>query len=187
MNHMARQPDQSDQPGVEPCAEWKHVMFGDFATPSGFGSFAYIPREPADQPTIQIVVDTWLQNDVLTIEEFWEAFDCQACSDWSKMQPNGTPFGGAWDTNTSNAWDLTRLQNFVCLAKLQFSRRTILYAIDFLCGHRCESVLQVKHWLEWIRQHVKTTQQIDLLLVQHDVQELDTFAELHNVSVCDDF
>ena len=187
------QSDQSDQtsqpgqPGVDQCAEWSHVMWAEYTTPSGFCCHSYIPRQPADQETIQIVVDLWQQNERLTTNEFWEAFNCQACSDWSKMQPDGTSFGGAWLTDKSNAWDLTRLQNFACLAELQFPRRTILYAIDFLCPRRCESVIQVKEWLEWIRQHVKATEQIDLALVQHDMQELDEFAKMHNVSVAHNF
>ena len=181
------QSDQTGQPGVGQCTEWSQVMWAEYTTPSGFGCYPYIPRQPANQKTIQIVVDLWQQNDRLTTQEFWEAFDCEACSDWSKMQPDGTPFGGAWLTDKSNAWNLTRLQNFVCLAELQFPRRTILYAIDFLCGRRCESVIQVKEWLEWIRQRVKATEQIDLALVQHDMQELYGFAKMHNVSVAHDF
>ena len=117
-------------------------MWAEYTTPSGFCCHSYIPRQPADQETIQIVVDLWQQNERLTTQEFWEAFDCQACTDWDTMQPDGTSFGGAWLTDRSNARELTRLQNFACLAKLQFPRRTILYAIDFLCPRRCESVIQ---------------------------------------------
>ena len=46
---------------------------------------------------------------------------------------------------------------------------------------------KVKDWLEWIRQHVKATEQIHLAMVQHDMQELDEFAKMHNVSVAHDF
>ena len=168
--------DQSDQPGAWNYPMWLHYNLGN-----GFMMCCTRPTHPADPETVQQVVELWQQNQVLTIQQFWEKFDDVACSDWNKMQPDGKPFGGAWDLDDRDAaWNLTRYQNFVCLAKMAFPRHCLLYAVDFLCHYRCESPVQVKDWLEWIRNHVKTTHQLEL--VQHDdMHALEEFAQLHSV------
>lgn len=32
----------------------------------------------------------------MAAETFYKAYDDDACTDWNKMEPDGTPFGGAW-------------------------------------------------------------------------------------------
>jgi hypothetical protein len=170
-------PDQSVQSGA-----WKYPMWLHHNIGNGFVMQCVRPTRPADPETVQQVVELWQQNQAMTIQQFWDKFDHVACSDWSKMQPDGEPFGGAWDLDDlvgSTAWNLTRYQNFVCLAKMAFPRQCLLYAVDFLCCYRCESPVQVKDWLEWIRNHVKATHHLEL--VQHDMHELEEFARLNNV------
>ena len=184
-NDQNDSPDQNDPDGLADQPAWNYPMWLHLNIGNGFWMQCVRPTHPADPETVQQVVELWQQNQAMTIQQFCDKFDHVACSDWSKMQPDGEPFGGAWDLDDlddpdgSTAWDLTRYQNFVCLAKMPFPRQCLLYAVDYLCSFRCESPVQVKDWLEWIRSHVEATHQLDL--VQHDMHELEEFARLKNV------
>lgn len=93
-----------------------------------------------------------LYNDTsMTDEEFKIWFKRNACTEWCKMQPNGEYFGGYYDTDRENAFDLTHKKNLDSLLKLPYSRKLMCETIDIGCGNLNESVRYTNFLCEWIK------------------------------------
>ena len=81
------------------------------------------------------------QQAPLNDAQFIEWFEEHACTDWGKMQRDGTPFGGFWDIDDgSKAYDLTKADNLRGLLELPYPRRLMKTAINYGCSTRLECV-----------------------------------------------
>jgi len=171
MSEAAHTPTEAKTAVSESAPVWPHVMWHTAEMPSGVAMVPYRTRRPVDQESLAEVVDLWKKNTKMTAEEFYTAFDEKACADWSKMQPDGSSFGGAWDApegsaERRDAWETTRRANGKALAALPYPPQTVLYAIDYLCARRCESVTRVADWLAWIHTEARSALGAELPLAQ---------------------
>jgi hypothetical protein len=76
---------------------------------------------------------------------FWDRFDSEACSDWSKQDDKGSCFGGYWDAeegsyDKENAYTLSRRYSALKLFCLPFPKELIFETITMGCNNRMESV-----------------------------------------------
>jgi hypothetical protein len=90
----------------------------------------------------------------MSYEEFYETFSENACSDWGKMDAHGECFGGFWDypdnsIEKEHAYSLTFDANCRKLYQLPFSKRFILWTVEFACPRRLESVRYSNHMGVW--------------------------------------
>lgn len=143
-------------------ANFPHVLWHTLSSPNGNGISVQpnSAKKPFSPASFAAVVEVWPVSDDaeadMTDEAFYEAFDREACTDWNKMEPDGTSFGGAFlapkgSAEHEDALAITRRTNGMALLKLPYPRKAILFAMDFLCNLRCESVVRVADWLEAVR------------------------------------
>jgi len=138
---------------------WKHVMWdiyciGDIETRMELTRF----ERPIDDNSLQEIINIWIKNRSMTFDKFYEEYDNVACSDWSKMKSDGNII---YDDSEG---DVIRQKNGRELAELPFPPETILYAVEYLCSFRCESVHKIRDWLEWIKKDAKINRDQELLL-----------------------
>lgn len=106
---------------------------------------------------------SWLSSKQYTEEEFYEAFDEEACSDWTKMGPDGECYGKQWEDlrdefeekGEGSWWDSIRKLNCHHLYQLKtnnsnVSHDFILKTVDIGCILRYESVPYSRKWVEWM-------------------------------------
>jgi hypothetical protein len=91
--------------------------------------------------------------------EFLEQYDEIACSDWSKMQPDGESFGGYYNYpedsyEKQNAYQLTRDHNGQALWELPYPKTFIIKTISLGCSSRQESVRYSNFICEWMKRKI---------------------------------
>jgi len=101
----------------------------------------------------------WESNDQLDKSTFEKEYNKIACADWSKMQPDGTSFGGFYDYpegshERENAHMLTRNQNCEALWDLPYPKKFILETIKIGCSWRRESVRRSNFMCEWMKRKI---------------------------------
>jgi hypothetical protein len=100
------------------------------------------------------------EPNVITEDEFYEKYDEQACSDWSKQDEHGECFGGFWkypegSHEKENAWYLSRKANGNALFKLPYSHSLIFETIEYGCGTRQESVAFSNFMCEYVKRMIE--------------------------------
>ncbi len=92
-----------------------------------------------------------------TFDQFSAVFNEIACTDWSKMTSDGENFGGPWNApeeseEYKNASSLCMEDNAQALWKVAavYTPDAVLYAVNYLCGYRAESVAQVRDLCAWV-------------------------------------
>jgi hypothetical protein len=92
----------------------------------------------------------------ISYEDFYARFNSDACSDWSKQEPDGECYGGFWkypegSEERKNAWQLTRELNCKELYKLPYPPEAIFLTIKLGCNNRRESVVYTNTMCEWVK------------------------------------
>jgi hypothetical protein len=95
------------------------------------------------------------EEEEMTLDEFREAFNRTACSDWGKMDENGECYVGFYDyaddsLEYENAYDLTRDKNIRLLYRLPFPKRFILATVEYGCSNRLECVRYSNYLGVWV-------------------------------------
>lgn len=87
---------------------------------------------------------TWsysYEEEDLRDEEFIEWFEEEACTDWSKQDVQGEPYGSAsWRAEEDDAYETTRKENMEALMALPFPRQFLIWTARYGCHNRFECV-----------------------------------------------
>lgn len=93
-------------------------------------------------------------------DDFKIWLDKNLCSDWYKMDLEGTSFGGYYllpegTYERENAWDLSRNDAIEKLLKLPYPRDLIKWIINYGCSTRMESYRFVKNTCIWFDKMIR--------------------------------
>lgn len=111
------------------------------------------------EPYFNSLEKIWNENNNMTFEEFYEKYDDEACSDWSKQDEHGECYGGFWkypkgSYEYENAYDLTRKKNGEKLYELPYPKEFLLHTIKLGCNNRQESVRWSNYICEWMKRKI---------------------------------
>lgn len=106
------------------------------------------------------LVKLYNEKNTLTKTEFYERFDEETCSDWSKQDQYGNCFEGFWSYDPKsyqkdNAYTLSRIVNCEALLNLPYSHELIFKTIEIGCCNRMESVRYTNFICEYIKRKLK--------------------------------
>lgn len=95
----------------------------------------------------------------LSFEEFYNLYDRNTCTEWSKADRHGECYGGFWkypegSYERENAWTLSHEDNGKALWDLPYPRIIILTMLKVACAMRMDSVPDVVFFCEWLRRKI---------------------------------
>lgn len=105
--------------------EWKHIMWIHCSDENLFTMIPVRPKRPVNDESIQKIISIWSEGVSMNFDDFYEEYDNEACSDWSKMRPDGEI------CDYDNCGDVARSANGQELAKLSYPLKQSFLLLTF--------------------------------------------------------
>lgn len=130
------------------CNDTEYVLYDIDHSIMPFDSFEALVREQCTSTPI-------------SREKVKENLDTNLCSDWSKMDRKGVPYGGFWEypegtPERENAFVLSHQDNVEALLEMPFPYRLIYYVSAIHgCNNRMESPRYTFFFCYWVDQTIR--------------------------------